>query len=123
MLVVSFLKEKFSQKSAQINCLLVVDLSEQFESAPMMTEPLAGVFEEINSDRKPIHSRKSSSLPLVGAYREINKSSSVSVILKRTAENRSWVRGIFFTHWFKLLCQHTAEPCHTWVEEDNLSSL
>ena len=122
-LVVSFVKENFSQKSAQINCLLVVDLSEQFESAPMMTEPLAGMFEEINSDRKLIHSRKSSSLPLVGAYRDINKISVLSEILKRTAENLSWVDGIFFTHWFKLLCQHTAEPCHTWLEEDSTSSL
>ena len=117
------MKEKFSQKSGQINCLLLVDLSEQFESVPMMTEPLAGMFEEINSDRKLIHSRKSSSLPLVGAYRDINNRSVLSEMLKRTAENLSWVDWIFFTHWFKLLCQHTAEPCQTWPEEDNLSSL
>ena len=123
MLVVSFIKEKFSQKSAQINCLLLVDLSEQFESVPMMTEPLSGMFVEINSDRKLIHSRKSSSLPLVGAYRDINNRSVLSEMLKRTAENLSCVDGIFFTHWFKLLCQHTAEPCHTWLEEDILSSL
>ena len=123
MLVVSFVKEKFSQKSAQMSCLLVVDLLEQFESVPMMTDPLAGVFEEMNSDRKQMHSKKSSSLPLVGAYRDINKSSELSEILRRTPENLSWVGGIFFTHWFKLSCQHTAEPCHTWLEEDNLSSL
>ena len=83
------MKENFSQKSAQINCLLDVDLSEQFESAPIMTEPLVGKFEVINSDRKLVHSRKSSSLPLVGAYRDTNKISVLSEILKSMAENLS----------------------------------
>ena len=46
------------QKSFQIVFRLVEDFGEQFESVPIMTDPLYGMFVVIKSDKYPMHSKK-----------------------------------------------------------------
>ena len=85
------------QKADQACFLLLEDLSEQLESVPMITEPVTGVKATRNSSRKQIHSKKSSSLPLVGAYREITRTLLQLEVSKRIAANLSFVVGISVT--------------------------
>ena len=58
------------QKFDQASFLLLEDLSEQFESIPINTDPQFGILFQRNFSKKPRQSRNSSSFPLVGAYRE-----------------------------------------------------
>ena len=77
------------QKSFQIVLRLSEDFREQFESVPIMTDPLSGMLVVIKSDKNPIHYKKSSSFPLVGAYRDITRILFFGEHLKIIPENLS----------------------------------
>ena len=99
-----------SQNRDQAACLLLDDLEEQFESVPIMMLDTSD-WEEMNSARKLTHSRKSSSLPAVGEYRDIARIVQLVAGLNLTAENLSCVTGSGVTNDWRSLCQASAAPC------------